>query len=63
MIGKMALPSVSLHYSVADTFLDDQIDAIRQRTCLSLATVFQRRVVRFQVHRSYTESGFKNQFF
>jgi len=31
-IGKMGVPSVSGGYGAADTFSDDRIDAIRQRT-------------------------------
>jgi len=36
-IGKMGVNSVSRGYSAADTFLDDRIDAIRQRTCQGCA--------------------------
>ena len=49
-LAKMGVPSVSGCYSASDTFLDDRIDAIRQRTCQGRAfawwpVFFRRRTV------------------
>ena len=38
-IGKVGVPSVSGGYGTADTFADDRIDAIRQRTSQGLKDV------------------------
>jgi len=37
-IGKAGVPSVSGGYSAVDTFSDDQIKAIQQRTCQGCAS-------------------------
>ena len=60
-IGKVGVPSVSDSYSAADTFSDDRIDAIRQRTCqgcalLSLVSVFRRRAFFELLTAKFTEA-------